>query len=71
MYQWLVCLIMIMGMMSGGFIIHGIAYLELAPNMYICNDGTLCEPVDFCEQKDPIFKASSISYNYTEGDEPN
>ena len=50
MYQWLVCLIMIMGMMSGGFIIHGIAYLELAPNMYICNDGTLCEPVDFCEQ---------------------
>lgn len=33
-YQWLVCLIIISGMMSGGFIMHGIAYLELAPNMY-------------------------------------
>ena len=71
MYQLLVCLIMITGMMSGGFVIHGIAYLELAPNMYICTGGRKCDPVEFCEQPNPIYKASSINYTYTEGDEIN
>jgi hypothetical protein len=60
-------------MMSGGFIMHGIAYLELAPNMYICNDGSPCSPETFCDQTDPgpIYDKNSVDYVYTEGHEPN
>lgn len=48
MYQWLACIIMITGMMSGGFVIHGIAYLELAPDMWICANGLPCTTEEFC-----------------------
>lgn len=51
-YQWLTVTIVIAGMLSGGFVIHGIAYLELEPNMYLC-DGVSCTPEEFCLQPDP------------------
>jgi hypothetical protein len=28
-YQWMATIIVVLGMMSGGFVINGIAYLEL------------------------------------------
>lgn len=62
-YQWLTCIIMITGMLSGGFVLHGIAYLELEPNMYIC-EGSPCTPEVFCEQPDPIYKYDSIDYSF-------
>lgn len=34
--------------MSGGMIAHGIAYLELPPDMYICSDGVPCGRKVFC-----------------------
>lgn len=37
-YQWFVVISMILGQMSGGFITHGIAYLEMPPEYpgYLC-----------------------------------
>jgi hypothetical protein len=37
-YQWFVVLTMVAGMMSGGFIMHGIGYLEKPPEEpgYLC-----------------------------------
>lgn len=67
-YQFMVCIIINVGMMSGGFVIHGIAYLELAPNRYFLPDGTSVTPEEFCLQKDPIYKYDSIDYNYVEPD---
>ncbi len=61
---------MIMGMLSGGFVLHGIAYLELAPNEYLC-DGVPCTPQEFCAQPSHPYKADSIDYEYREGKEPN
>jgi len=63
---------MISGMLSGGFVIHGIAYMELAPNMYICSDGQPCTPEVFCLQPDPIYKYESVDIDFVNPDgEPN
>lgn len=49
-YQWFVVISMILGQMSGGFIAHGIAYLEMPPEYpgYFCDTATqtevLCAP---------------------------
>lgn len=49
-YQWFVVVSMILGQMSGGFIAHGIAYLEMPPEYpgYFCDTATqtevLCAP---------------------------
>jgi hypothetical protein len=39
---------MISGMLSGGFVLHGIAYMELAPNQYYCPGHVPCTPEEFC-----------------------
>jgi hypothetical protein len=41
-YQWFVVISMILGQMSGGFISHGIAYLEMPPEYpgYLCTTTT-------------------------------
>lgn len=71
-YQWFVCIIMISGMLSGGFVLHGIAYLELAPNQYYCEPGHYaCTPEEFCLTPDPVYKFDSIDYTFKEGNEPN
>lgn len=70
-YQWMTCIIIIMGMMSGGFVIHGIAYLELEPNRYYCDEAGVkisCSPEEFCLQPDPIYKPESIDYTYVDPD---
>lgn len=38
-YQLLATIIMITGMISGGFVIHGLAYMELEPSYYMCDVG--------------------------------
>lgn len=42
-FQWFVVISMILGQMSGGFIAHGIAYLEMPPEYpgYLCTVGNL------------------------------
>lgn len=57
-------------MLSGGFVLHGIAYLELAPNEYLCN-GTPCTAEEFCAQPSPSFTADSIDYTNKVDGEPN
>ncbi len=47
-YQILLTVIVVVGMMCGGMVIHGIAYLELPVEEYICNDGQPCSPEAFC-----------------------
>lgn len=40
-FQWYTCIVVIVGMMAGGFVTHGIAYLELEPHEgvgYICKE---------------------------------
>lgn len=41
-YQWFIVISMILGQLSGGFVTHGIAYLEAIPEYpgYICSDAT-------------------------------
>jgi|LakMenEpi03Aug12_release.lakeMendotaPanAssembly.Ray.scaffolds.fasta_scaffold4860179_1 glycerol uptake facilitator-like aquaporin len=50
-YQWFVVISMILGQLSGGFIAHGIAYLELPPHYpgYLCtttgsSEEVVCAP---------------------------
>jgi MFS family permease len=49
-------------MMCGGLVIHGLAYLELPVEEYICNNGDVCDQEVFCAQPDPNFSKSSIDY---------
>ena len=41
-FQWVIVVSMILGQISGGFIAHGVAYLELPPVYpgYLCKDST-------------------------------
>ena len=56
-FQWFIMITMVLGMQSGGFITHGIAIIELAPQEpggYLCRneDGSppyACSPEDFCD----------------------
>ena len=67
-YQWMATIIVVLGMMSGGFVINGIAYLELPVegDGYIVTytDGSSPNPrpgtyIDYCAQ-DPSFKKDTI-----------
>ena len=58
-FQMITLLAVILCMVSGGFITHGIAYLELVPHEpgYICTNKVTgneekCDPDFFCDQKD-------------------
>ena len=62
-YQWAITFIVISGMMCGGFVIHGIALLELPVEEYICSDGSSCTPKEYCEQENPSFEMESIDYD--------
>lgn len=55
---------MITGMISGGFVIHGLVYLELEPTYYICANGLPCTSEEFCLEPDPHFGPSVVSYDY-------
>jgi hypothetical protein len=47
-YQILLTIIVIAGMVCGGMVIHGLAYLELPCEAFICNTGDSCKKEEFC-----------------------
>ena len=58
-FQWYTFFAIIFTMMSGGFVTHGIAYLELVPHEpgYICTNKVTgaeseCDPEFYCTRKD-------------------
>jgi MFS family permease len=65
-FQWFIVISMIIGQMTGGFIAHGVAYLEMPPEYpgYMCamdtdptNYNTVCAP-----QLDPLFPNVTVTW---------
>jgi len=73
-YQWMATIIVILGMMTGGFVMHGLAYLELpvgengeAGYIVTFTDGSLPNPragtaEEYCANN-PSFKSDTIERN--------
>ena len=78
-FIWFCSLSIIFGQLSGGFLIHGLAYMELAPT-YKCKSYTSnysewysCKPDSFCDSPDIIWEIdysnpTSINNWYTSYD---